>query len=712
MRRLSMQDQCQEKNKMISSKVHAHHLDRIAIVYIRQSTLQQVERNNESTKLQYALQEKAYAMGWHNDRVIIIDEDLGRSGTNAEGRPGFQRLVAEVSMDRVGIIFGIEISRLARSCRDWHQLLEVCALFNTLIADSDGVYDPVNYNDRLLLGLKGTMSEAEIHVIKQRMLSGRKAKAKRGELGMQVPMGYVIHPSGEIIKDPDEQAQATIHLVFKLFEQHRTIYCVLRQLMQNKIKMPCRIRSGLKKGDLEWRRPNRPSLRNLLHNPIYTGAYVYGRTSIDPKKQKPGKPSTGRKTVKMGNWEILIKDKLPYYISWEQYERNQRQLLMNTNSSLGAPRKGISLLSGLIVCGRCGFKMATRYTDKKSKLRYVCFRMAADYAEERCQSLVGELLDKIIEAQVLQAMQPSALEVSLKAAEDIEQERQLILSNWKQQLERATYEVERAYRQYNIVEPENRLVVRTLEQKWEGALLNKKKLEHEYQNHLAKHPTHLTEKEREHIRDLASDIPRLWAAATTTQEQRQNIIRLLIKRVIVSVDGDTERVHIEIQWFGEHKTYTKFSRPVAKIEQLSYYRELLERISLLHKEGKDTRIIAKVLNQEGWKTSKKRGDFTATIILKLLNRKGFAVINKNVVSKKVNREEDELTIQELSEKTNIPEPTLYKWMRLGKIEARYDRTLSKKGVLLLKAGENELKQLIDLKHRPRQWWASQRSNVD
>ena len=707
-----MEEQCPKKNHMTSSKVHTHHHDRVAIIYIRQSTLQQVERNSESTKLQYALQEKAITMGWHKERVLIIDDDLGRSGSSAEGRPGFQRLVAEVSMDRVGIIFGIEISRLARSCRDWHQLLEVCSLFNTLIADSDGVYDPSNYNDRLLLGLKGTMSEAELHIIKQRMLSGKKAKAKRGELGMQVPMGYITHPSGEIIKDPDEQAQSTIQLVFELFGRYRTIHSVLRHLVKNEITMPCRVRSGHKKGDLEWHRPNRPSLSNLLHNPMYAGAYVYGRRPVDPKKQKPGRPSTGKKTATPDEWEVLLKDKLPSYISWDEYERNQRQLLMNTNTALGAPRKGISLLSGLIVCGRCGLKMATRYTDKNAKLRYVCGRMATDYAEKICQSLVGEALDKLIEMQVLQALQPSALEVSLKAAEDVEMERELLLSHWKQKIERANYEVERAYRQYNAVEPENRLVVRTLEQKWEDALLNKDKLEQDYQNHLSELPSHLTEKEREQIRALASDIPVLWEASTTTQEQRQNIIRLLIKRVIVSIEGNTENVHVEIQWFGEHKTQTTFIRPVAKVEQLSYYKELLERVAALHKEGKSASTIANILNQENWQTAKQRGSFNTGIVSKMLSRQGLVEVSKNMASKKVVREKDELTIRELSEKVSIPEPTLYQWMRAGKIEARYDKSISKKGVLLLKAGEQEIKQLIELKNKPRRWWASQDSCID
>ena len=286
--------QSYQHEQITSSKVQPHHRDRTAIIYIRQSTLQQVQHHSESTKLQYALADKVQMMGWSKEQLLIIDEDLGRSGATAQGRPGFQKLVTEVSLDHVGIIVGIEISRLARSCKDWYQLLEVCSLFRTLIADTDGIYDPSSYNDRLLLGLKGTMSEAELHVIKQRMLAGKKAKAKRGELGMQLPMGYIKQLSGEVIKDPDEQAQSTIALIFSLFDKYRTLNAVLKYMVSNGIQMPYRERTGLSKGELSWHRVNRITLGNLLHNPIYAGAYVYGRRPTDPRKKQPGRPSTGQ----------------------------------------------------------------------------------------------------------------------------------------------------------------------------------------------------------------------------------------------------------------------------------------------------------------------------------------------------------------------------------------------------------------------------------
>ena len=685
-----------------SGKIQAYHRDRLAIVYIRQSTLQQVEHHSESTKLQYALVEKAYSLGWSKEHLMVIDEDLGRSGANAEGRPGFQKLVTEVSLEHVGLIIGIDISRLARSCRDWYQLLEVCSLFRTLIADTDGIYDPCNYNDRLLLGLKGTMSEAELHVIKQRMIAGKKAKAKRGELGMQLAMGYIKQPSGEVIKDPDEQAQSIISLIFTLFEKFRTINGVLQYLVQNEIQMPHRERSGLNKGELIWRRINRVTLTNLLHNPIYAGAYVYGRRPTDPRKKKPGRPATGRVTVPQSEWEVLIKDKLPAYISWEEYERNQRQIEMNSSQGIGVPKHGSSLLSGLLICGHCGHKMSSTYSNNGATLRYSCSRMSVDYGENTCQSLIGDPLDRLIEEKILVAIQPSALEVSLRTAENFEQERQNKLKNWQQKLERSHYEAERAYRQYNAVEPENRLVVRTLEKKWEDALSSETLLKQKYEQFLIEQPTRLTDDERNEIRLLASDIPQLWNAVTTTQVQRKEIVRLLIEKVKVTVLDNTEKVHVDIHWSGGYQTEFDFNRPVGKLEQLSYYRELINRAACLFEEGNLLKDIANQLNQEGWQTAKQKSPFNSDTIRSLLARKGLASTRKKR-SDNVMREENEWTRRELSEKTQIPESTLYQWIQKGKLIARRDSTISHKGVWLIKADEADIKSLLELREQPKQW---------
>lgn len=690
------------QRSQLNTKIQTYHQDRLAIVYIRQSTLQQVERHGESTKLQYGLVDKAQALGWSREHIVVIDDDLGRSGSNAEGRPGFQRLVAEVGLDRVGLVLGIEMSRLARSCRDWYQLLEVCALFRTLIGDTDGIYDPTSYNDRLLLGLKGTMSEAELHVLKQRMVEGKKAKARRGELVVQLPRGYIKRPSGEIIKDPDEQVQSTINLVFELFEKFSTINGVLTYFVRNKMLMPDRVRTGLDKGDLVWRRPNRPSLGNLLHNPIYAGAYVYGRRPIDPRKKKAGRPATGRTVAKPSEWEVLLKDKVPAYITWEQYERNLRQLEANSMLGIGVPRQGPSLLSGLLICGRCGLRMSTYYTNNSNKLRYSCTRMSVDYHDPVCQSLVGNPLDQLIEEQVFNALKPSALEVSLKVAEDIERERKNLMSHWDKRLERARYEVERAYRQYNATEPENRLVVRTLEKKWEEALAAEEKLKREHAQFLDDQPSALTMSEREAIRQLASDIPALWASSTTTPEERQEILRLLIERIVIAIEGNTEKVFVEIHWAGGHKTQANLTRPVAKLEQLSYYNELITRAETLRNEGKRFVEIAEILNQEGWKPPKRNPIFKAQMIHSLLTRSSVSS-NKKTRAQQANRQLNEWTFRELSQKTDTPEPTLYRWMQKGMLNARRDTNTSHGGIWLITADETEIARLRSLKDQPKQW---------
>jgi DNA invertase Pin-like site-specific DNA recombinase len=685
-----------------SNKIQGHHHDRLAIIYIRQSTLQQVERHSESTKLQYGLVEKAYSLGWATDRVLVIDDDLGRSGANSEGRPGFQRLVAEVGLDRVGLVLGIEMSRLARSCRDWYQLLEVCALFRTLIGDVDGIYDPAAYNDRLLLGLKGTMSEAELHVLKQRMVEGKKNKARRGELEMRLPMGYMHRPSREVIKDPDEQAQSNIQMVFNLFDQFLTVNAVLKYLVKHKIQMPYREHSGLQKGDLVWRRPNRITLGNMLHNPIYAGAYVYGRRPTDSRKKKPGRPSTGRVTTKMSEWQVLIKDKLPAYISWEQYERNQRQLQANSIQGIGVPRQGPSLLSGLIICGRCGLRMTTQYSDNGNQLRYACNKQAASYAEPNCQSLKGGQLDSLIVEKVLEAIKPSALEVSLRLAEDVEKERKDLLTHWGRNLERARYEVERAYRQYNSAEPENRLVARTLEKKWEEALSAEEKLKQEYTQFISQQTAVLSSDERDAIRQLASDIPALWESPTTTIQERQEIIRLLIERIIVTVVDNTEKVCIEIHWWGGHKTEAQITRPIANIKHLSYYKEILNRIELLQEDNKSLKDIAVILNEEGWKTAKQKGFFTAETVCSFLASNG----KKSRIkprSYQVTRLENEWTVQELSKQVNIPKPTLFSWIKKGNLKARKATEASHGGIWLITADAEEIKRLKALKDQPKEW---------
>ena len=359
----------------------------------------------------------AQTLGWRAERVVVIDEDLGKSGATIEGRTGFQRLVTEVSLNHVGLILGIEMSRLARSSKDWHQLLDVCALFRTLIADPDGIYDPSQYNDRLLLGLKGTMSEAELHIIKQRLLAGKLNKAKRGELTFDPPIGYIRRPSGEIVLDPDEQVQQVVRLVFRKFQEIGTLNGVLRYLVKEHIQLGVRVRIGGNRGDLEWRQPNRMTLQNMLKNPTYAGAYAYGKRQVDPRKKKAGKPSTGRVVTQPDKWHALVRNRLPAYISWEQYEQNINQLHTNQcrSETIGAVRHDPALLAGLLVCQCCGCRMTVHYSGRGRTHEYVCNRFLSNYGGQQCQRIPGKSINQFITTQVLAALQPIALSTGQKA---------------------------------------------------------------------------------------------------------------------------------------------------------------------------------------------------------------------------------------------------------------------------------------------------------
>ena len=324
-----------------SSKVLSDHLDKLAVVYVRQSSPQQVLENRESTARQYAFAEHAVGLGWPRERVLIIDEDLGKSGRTTERRSGFQRLVTEVTLNHVGLVLGLEMSRLARSSKDWHNLFEMCGLFGSLLADEDGVYDANDPNDRLLLGLKGIMSEMELHIMRNRLERGRDNKAQRGEMFHSVPRGYVILPTGEVDLDPDEQARAVVSLVFDKFDELGSVYGMFHWLIQHDIQLPVRARTGAKKGQLEWRRPSIPSLAQLLHHPIYAGAYAYRRRPVDPKSRF-SQGSNYRPWVPMEQWKVLIKDRLPAYISWDRYLKNRERMKQNQNGpgSVGVPRAG------------------------------------------------------------------------------------------------------------------------------------------------------------------------------------------------------------------------------------------------------------------------------------------------------------------------------------------------------------------------------------
>src|SRR5215208_5287490 len=484
-----------------TSKIREQHLDRLAMVYVRQSSPQQVLENRESRERQYALAQFAQRLGWTPERVVIVDEDQGQSGKSADNRSGFQRLMTEVSLKHVGIVLGLELSRLSRSNKDWHQLIDVCGIFGTLLCDQDGVYDPLDSNDRLLLGMKGAMSEFELVTLRNRLLRGSRNKAERGELFLHVPLGYLKVSSDEVILEPDEQARGMVQLVFEKFDELGSAYAVFRYLVLNDLQLGFRRQREGRIGELEWKAPTPNRILSILRHPIYAGAYAYGLHRTGTKNPATGRHEGGKSYVPPEELPVLLKDRLPAYISWDRFLANQERLRQNRSrrDSRGAPKRGEALLPGLVVCGKCGRRMSTRYKTNK-RPSYYCDDYWELALDEPCGYIAAATLDDLVAREVLRALEPAALGLSLRAIEDVEQERKRLHDQWRQTLERARHEAGRAERQYHAVEPENRLVARTLEERWEEALKNVRQAEEDYDRFLRKLPTTLSAADRQRIK--------------------------------------------------------------------------------------------------------------------------------------------------------------------------------------------------------------------
>jgi DNA invertase Pin-like site-specific DNA recombinase len=675
-----------------SPKIKTCHLSRSAIVYVRQSTLQQVAEHQESTARQYALAERAVDLGWPRDHVQVIDDDLGRSGQSAEGRPGFQRLLAEVALDHVGLVLGLEVSRLARSCKDWHQLLEACARFRVLLADADGLYDPSDYNDRLLLGLKGTMSEAELHILKERMYQGKLNKARRGELVGRPPIGYIQLPSGEWAIDPDEQVQAVVRLIFDQFDRQPSLRAVLHYLVHQGVRIPVRPHCGLNRGQLEWRRPNRTTLSDLVRHPAYAGAYRFGYRQTDPRRKVPGRPSSGQVTRRPEECHVLIRDRVPAYITWDRFQANQERLTANQNrpGSPGAPRNGAALLGGLLHCGRCGRRMSVRYSGSKSRPWYACTSASTEYAEPLCQSASGLVLDELVASQILAAVAPAALEASLAAVAEVERERATLARQWQLRRERARYEIERAARQYHACEPENRLVARELERRWEEALQQQRQLDDEYGRWLRSAPARLTDDDQRAIRSLAADIPAVWKAETTTPADRQRIARLLLERVTVMVDKTSERVDVQIHWIGGLVRSHVVSRPVNRYDLRSDYARFVERLRSLSSARLRAAEIAERLNAEGFRPPRRANQFTTASVLQLMSRLGLP--RRERYGSQAGLGPDEFRPMGLARQLGASPDMVRRWLRRGWLNARRDQD----GHGIICADDDELRRLREL----------------
>lgn len=670
---------------VFSNKIVNEHLERLAIVYVRQSSTRQVEENIESTQLQYRLVDRAAAIGWPQQRIEVIDDDLGISGRTIEGRAGFQRLMAEVSLEHVGIVFGIEMSRLARSCRDWHQLLELCAVFGTLLGDADGVYDPRDHNDRLLLGLKGTMSEAELHVLQGRLRAGQLNKARRAEYFSHAPIGY-IRTEESLELEPDEQARRVVQLILDKFSELGSMSGVRRYMRENQILIGVREHRGSDRGKLKWRPVNQSTLMGILHHPVYAGAYVYGRRETNPKKVVPGKPSRGRRWAKREDWDVLIQDKLPAYISWEQWEKNQEKLWGNSAKyRAGGATRGGSLLASRVICGRCGKRMSVCYSGQ-TKARFTCDMSRNHWGESQCQSFNASPLHELIERQLLIALAPASIELSLTAALQIEADREQVIKHHRQTVQRAQYQSELARGRYESVDHNHRLVVAELERRWEAALLEQRIAEEALDRFIQQRPSRLTTEERERIAALATDIPALWHATSTSRIERQKILRALVEHVVVEVVGQSERVAVSIRWSGGFESQHEIRRAVGKFEQLEAADVIRARIVTLKQQGYHHEAVAAQLNAENHHAAS-GGPFTVPIVSQLCCkfRAEGALRDEDVSSSEY------WQLGGLAKHLGIKPETLSTWRRRGWVRA--DRVGQR---WILWADAEELKRLEQL----------------
>jgi DNA invertase Pin-like site-specific DNA recombinase len=533
-----------------TSKVSSEHVNRNAYLYVRQSTLRQVNENRESTKRQYALRQRAVALGWPGERVMVIDEDLGRSAAGGSERSGFEELVAEVGTGKAGIVLGLEVSRLARSSTEWHRLLEICALTDTLILDEDGLYDPGHFNDRLLLGLKGTMSEAELHVIRARMLGGIRSKAGRGELRLPLPTGLVYDARGRVVRDPDERVRRALELLFKTFERTGSASAMARHFRDQGLQFPVRSRSGPRQGEVIFVPLRNSRALKVLHSPRYAGAFAYGRTRT--RRRPDGRAQTRR--LPQQEWQVLIPDHHEGYITWEQYEANQRRLRENAQAygrdrRRSPPREGSALLQGLALCGVCGERMYVRYhlrRDGRQVPTYTCMLDRLCRGGRDCQSVPGAALDEAIGQLLVEAVTPLNLEIALAVEGELRTRAEELDRLRQQHVERARYEAELAERRFRHVDPAHRLVADALEADWNHALRELIQAQEDYERRRDADPTGVSAEQREELLALATDFPRLWRDPLTPKRERKRMARLLIEDVAL-IKGDTITAHVRFR---------------------------------------------------------------------------------------------------------------------------------------------------------------------
>jgi DNA invertase Pin-like site-specific DNA recombinase len=646
-------------------KVKASHLKRNAYLYVRQSTLRQVFENTESTQRQYALRQHAAALGWPLDQIMVIDTDLGHSGASAADREGFQRLVTEVSLGRAGIVLGLEVSRLARNSTDWHRLLEICALSDTLILDEDGVYDPAHFNDRLLLGLKGTMSEAELHVLRARLQGGIRNKARRGELFVRPPMGFVYNTEGKLVMDPDQQVQQSVRLLFETFRRTGSAMATVKCFAEQGWQFPRRVHTGLNKGEVVWAGLEHSRALRILHNPRYAGAFVYGRTHT--RKTVGGDWII--EPVPREEWEVLIREAHVGYLPWDEYEQNQRRLCDNRQAygedrRKSPPREGPALLQGLLVCGRCGKRMTVRYHCRRGQLLpdYVCQREGIEHGQPICQSIPGAGIDEKVGDILVAAVTPVTLEVALAVQQELQSRLEEADRLRQQQVERAGYEAELARRRYLRVDPDNRLVADSLEADWNDKLRRLAEAQEACERLRTQDRKLLDDKQRAVILSLATNFPQLWRDPSTPDRERKRMVRLLLEDVTL-IREDYLTLQIRFKG-GAHRT-VQLPLPLRSWEQRQTRREVVAVIDRLLDQYTYPEIAA-MLNNQGLQSGEGK-PFTACIVARI--QRTYRLMPRYDRLRKAGM----LTVEEMAKVLGISPPRVKIWNRHGLIRGHaYD----------------------------------------
>jgi DNA invertase Pin-like site-specific DNA recombinase/transposase-like protein len=620
-----------------------------------------VRHNRESTERQYALQEKASDLGWPQELIQVIDEDLGVSGSGRSQRQGFQTLVTKVSFGEVGAIFGLEVSRLARSSADLSRLLELCALFDTIVADEDGIYDLTDFNDRLILGFKGQMSQVELHYLHSRMLGGKKNKAQKGELRFPLPVGYVYDSDKKTVIDPDEEVQTAVRNVFAVFKTGGSAYSVVKYFTQNGLQFPKRAYGGAWSGKLIWGKLTHGRVMGILYNPSYAGMYVYGRYRDNKTATPDGIYMHHVVRLPRDQWPICIPDHHEGYITEETYEANLKQLHKNrTNAEIsGAAREGAALLQGLVICGKCGRRMSIRYTGNGGiSPKYECKRRWEHRDKSVCTSVPAPSIDATVSQKLIQAIQPANLELAIQVMEKLLNQESNAQKSWMLAIERAKYDADRAERQYQQVEPENRLVARSLESRWNEKLSALNQLEDDYKQYKANHSWQPTEDDNAMILSLSRELPQIWDSPTTTAKDKKRILRTLIEDVTIFAEARQAGVRLGLRWRNQYLEEIHITKPLPPNTARKHTPETVALIRDLALTMKDSQIVSH-LKSSNIKTSEGRAFTIAGVkwIRYLHNIPPFTTEKKG------------LTVKEMAAKFGVGTSTVYYWIEHGIVSA-------------------------------------------